>query len=120
MNKIGIFLLLIVSISFSNCAFDFTEEDRQAVQDKLVGTWELVNTTPYISEFLENKPTIEFKSTGTFDYLENGNVIYEEEYFFDYRTITFRYYGEFLKLTDSEMVVFDEQYNIIYSYEKVN
>jgi hypothetical protein len=118
MNKIGIFLLLIVSISFSNCS-DFTDEARQGMQDKLLGTWTLVSFSDLSgSSTPSSTHIVEFSADYSYIITSDGVSTFLGEYYIDYDEINFNYRGTILKFTDTEMVLFAEDFDRTYFYEK--
>jgi hypothetical protein len=121
MNKIGIFLLLIVSFSFSSC-LDFTDEAKQGMQDKLLGTWQLTSRL-YLGGSVtpSNKETLEFLGDYTYVYEINDIPQLPGEYYITYDYIEINgYTSTFLKFTNKEMVFHLKNGDTTCFYEKIN
>ena len=120
MNKIGIFLLLIVSLSFFNCS-DFTDETRLMMQTRLLGTWEYVSFSDLAGkETPSEKVTLEFISNEEYIYKVNGVEIYERNYNVYYNVIEIGYTGYILKFTDTELVLYSQDSKVTRFYEKID
>lgn len=121
MNKISIFLLLIVSLSFSNCS-DFTEEAKQGMQDKLLGTWQLMSRSNMDGSVTPtNKETFEFLADYTYVYEINDTPQLPGEYDINYEYIEINdYLWTFLKFTKTELVFHIKDDDTTYFYERIN
>ncbi|MGB0863483.1 MAG: hypothetical protein ACPG19_07070 [Saprospiraceae bacterium] len=121
MNKLGIFLLLIVGLSFSGC-LEYTTEAQDSFKEKLIGNeWKLikfVNTTQDVTissdirilfDELTYTRQVNMTAPSTFEYEVEPGVLYLDGI-----------RNEVFELNSKEMVLFDERDNTTLFYEKTN